>query len=213
MHHADRLSDADEAAIIDRLRAGTAADDDWSRLVRAYQDRVFAVCLRMVSDRHVAADLCQDTLVRLVQSIGTFDGQSKFSTWVIRIAINAALTHLRAAKVRKRVGSIDSGPFRFPEKGGIGSSGASSHHSGEHDPLSRVEGSETRELLSRALAVLEPEQRAILVLRDVQGQDYDQIASTLGIAPGTVKSRLFRARLALRESMESFDRPDDRASP
>jgi RNA polymerase sigma-70 factor (ECF subfamily) len=208
MHHADCLSDADEAAIIGRLRAGAAAADDWSRLVRAYQDRVFAVCLRMVANRDVAADLCQDTLVRVVQSIGTFDGQSRFSTWVIRIAMNAALSHLRAAKVRKRVSRLDTQGHQFPETRGIGSSGSTEPRIGEHDPASSVQLGETRELLSRALALIEPDQRAILVLRDVQGQDYEQIAATLDIASGTVKSRLFRARLALRESLESLTRPE-----
>lgn len=196
------MSDADEAAIIGRLRAGAAGRDDWSRLVGAYQHRVFAVCVRMVRDREAAADLCQDTLVKVVQSIGTFDGGSRFSTWVIRIAMNRCLTHLRAAKVRNRVHPRGLAGEESTRTGGNLRPSQVVPRTEEPGPGLSVEVGEDREVLGRALAELDPEQRAILVLRDVQGLDYQQIAATLDVAEGTVKSRLFRARLALRAKIE-----------
>lgn len=200
----DRPSDpggprGDEDALIARLRQGRAAPDDWATLVRAHQDRIYATCLRMVGRADLAADLTQDTFVKAIQGVQAFDGQSAFSTWLTRIAMNLCLTHFRAAKVRDRA-------IAEAQRLGIASSSDSDRVSGHFRELgnaSSVEQSEARGALSRALGNLDADQRAILVLRDVQGLDYDHIAAALDIAVGTVKSRLFRARLALRQALDA----------
>ncbi|MBL8758391.1 MAG: RNA polymerase sigma factor [Phycisphaerae bacterium] len=200
---------AEDGALIARLREGRAAPDDWATLVRAHQDRIYATCLRMVGRPDVAADLTQDTFVKAIQGIQAFDGLSAFSTWLTRIAMNLCLTHFRSAKVRDRAVAQAHrlGIVRSSE------SDRSAGHFREHGSPSRVEQDETRGALSKALGALDPDQRAILVLRDVQGLDYDQIAAALEIAVGTVKSRLFRARLALRQALDAASNPPGPSSP
>ncbi|MDX2115695.1 MAG: RNA polymerase sigma factor [Planctomycetota bacterium] len=161
-------------------------------LLVAAQPRLLAVCLRFTNDVHLARDLCQDALVRIIRGLPEFQARSKPSTWMIRIAMNVCLTQRRREKLRGRV-VAESG-----RDAGAGGEKASL----EPGPGSRVEGTEERERLAAALARLAPESRAILILRDAQGLDYADIAEVLEVPVGTVKSRIFRARTALREEME-----------
>lgn len=145
-----------------------------------------------------AADLTQEAMLKIIQGLPSFDAQSQFSTWAIRITMNTVLTSLRSEKYRQHA------PLNAQEGVGAGSFGLHTDGGG-HGELSgpsRVEHDDERLAVGRALACLEPEQRALLVLRDIQGLDYEQIAEALGVPVGTVKSRLFRARLALREKLE-----------
>lgn len=208
-HWAD--DDPIDRALVARIRAAGIGDRGaWGDLLKRYQDRLFAVCLRMVGDRDRAADLTQDAFVKILQGLESWDGRSRLSTWMIRVTMNVCLSHLRAAKLR-RTTSLDApvtatqtrgerlGDVRRPDGGYGGSRGAAA---GEPGAGEGVEQREQKRRLLAALAGLDPEQRSIIVLRDVQGLDYEQIAAALGTAVGTVKSRLFRARLALRELME-----------
>lgn len=194
------LAEAQEQAILRAVRDGESGA--WGRLVTHYQDRVYAVCLRMVGDRDAAADLAQDTFVKVIQGLGTYDGRSKLSTWITRVAMNACLSWKRSQKLRRHA------PLDGPADGREGWEGARGRglgtwgEGGEPGPHQSVELGERNDRIAAALAALPPEQRAILVLRDVQGLDYEQIAEVLGVAVGTVKSRLFRARMALRELIE-----------
>lgn len=197
--------DALDRALIDRIRAeGLASRDAWGELVTRYQDRLFAVCLRMVGDRETAADLTQDAFVKVLQGLDSFDARSRLSTWLIRVTMNVCLSHLRAAKLRAHA-SLDAPIAPSLLRGAQGTPQSGSSRAQEREPAaeSRVERSEARRHLSAALSGLDPEQRAIIVLRDVQGLDYDQIGAALGLNLGTVKSRLFRARLALRHALEA----------
>jgi RNA polymerase sigma-70 factor (ECF subfamily) len=221
-----------EQALVERARAGDAGA--WRTLLSRHQDRLYAVCVRMAGgtgrrDPGGAdpADLCQEAMVKIVQGLGGFDGASKISTWMTRIAMNVCLSHLRATKVRQHA-SLDApapGGARNAAGGGSGGGGAGGAGSGwgaglaggELGPAQSVQEKEMRDRLARALARLDAEARAIVVLRDVRGLDYDQIAAVLGVAVGTVKSRLFRARAALRAEMEPGGgsdgaRPEDRRS-
>jgi len=197
-------SDAHDQALVAAIRSGDPRA--WSLLIARYQDRLFAVCLRMVNDRDVAADLTQDTFVKVIQGLGSYDGRSKLSTWLIRVAMNTCLSWKRSQKLRRHA-SLDG--VEGAADGLVGGDPWNQHGQGwggwgarEPGPQRGVERSEQHARLAAALAGLNAEQRAILVLRDVQGLDYDQIAEVLDIAVGTVKSRLFRARLALREALE-----------
>jgi RNA polymerase sigma-70 factor, ECF subfamily len=179
----------------------------WNLLLRKYQDRLFAVCVRMVRDRDVAADLTQESMVKIIEGLESYDGRAKLSTWMIRITMNVCLTRLRSEKLRRHA-SLDLADARtgmtaseqLQDGAGFG------RVTSELDAESRVEANEQRELLSAALVRLDPEPRAILVLRDARGLDYDQIAEVLSVPVGTVKSRLFRARVALREMIEALER-------
>lgn len=199
-------ADAKELALLAAHRAGdqTALPE----LLTGYQDRLFGVCLRMMGDAEEARDLTQDAMVRIIQGLHQFDGRSKLSTWMIRVAMNVCLTSLRRRQMRKRRGIEPAlGWIADAESGSGGSGGASRFlddaRSGELTPGQRVEQAEERRRLYRALDQIEPEQKAMLILRDMHGMDYRHIADVLDIPEGTVKSRLFRARAALRDRFES----------
>ncbi|MBX3404864.1 MAG: RNA polymerase sigma factor [Phycisphaeraceae bacterium] len=188
-----------EAALIARIRdRGLADRDAWNELLLAHQDRLFAVCQRMVGPA-AAADLTQDAMVKILQGLDGYDGRSQVGTWMVRVAMNACLSWLRSQKLRRHKGLGGS----EESVRGLGTLGGARGQGGELSPLGRVQGDERNAALAAALADLPDDQRAIVVLRDVQGLDYEQIAECLEVAVGTVKSRLFRARMALRELVEN----------
>jgi len=185
-----------EAQLIVRAKAGDR--EALGELLTAHEPRVFAICLRMVSNREQARDLTQETLLKALMAIDRFDERARLSTWLTRIAINACLSHLRKKKIRKH-------PSLEAELGGAEEGGRlSSRIEQQREPVpgAGVEAQEERDAVARALAGLPDEQRAILLMRDGQGMDYASIAEALGVKVGTVKSRLFRARAALRDAVE-----------
>lgn len=199
---AGRIVDPD-SAMIARARGGDRGA--LGELLTAHEGMLFAVCLRTLGNRETARDITQDVLVKVIQSLDSFDGRSRFSTWVTRIAINACLSHLRKQRLRKHA-SLDSlaapGAGRGGRAGRSGGRLSQSIPGREPEPGSRIETDETLICLDRAMAGIDPDQRVLLSLRDVRGLDYSRIADVLGVPVGTVKSRLFRARAALREAME-----------
>ncbi|MEX2671989.1 MAG: sigma-70 family RNA polymerase sigma factor [Phycisphaeraceae bacterium] len=169
-------------------------------LLSAYQHRIYHVCLRMVSSADDAAELAQDTLLRAVQHVDSFKGDAKFSTWLTRIAMNLSISHLRKAKLRNAV-SLDH--QHAATNGEAQPLRDLIHQNHEPSPHSRVENSEQLDRLAGAMDAIDPALRSVILLRDLQGMDYQQIAEVLSVPVGTVKSRLFRARLALRKVMEA----------
>lgn len=200
--------DARELALVQAIRSGD--QNAWTELLRRYQDRLYTICYRMVHHRELAADLTQDAMVKIIQHLDTYDGRSKLSTWIIRITMNVCLSRLRAERLRRHA-SLDerSGSDGSSENSRPKGDAAHSRPSGgilEPEEAESVELRDDRARLTRALDRISPEQRAILILRDGRGLDYDQIADVLGVPGGTVKSRLFRARAALRDAMENDPR-------
>lgn len=212
--------DRQERALIEAWRQGDR--EAISTLLRGYQGRVYAVCYRMLREGDEAADLTQEAMVRILDGLHTFDGRSQVSTWIIRVTMNCCLSHLRKRKLRRHV-SLDDPGQRSGSWGTIGAAlsgsgsrpalGAATSTSGgtlgttggggaEPTGASRVELDERRHALLRGLARLDADMRAIIVLRDTQGLDYQQIGDVLDVPVGTVKSRLFRARAALRGLVE-----------
>lgn len=174
-------------------------------LLTRHQTRMFGLCLRIMRHRESAADACQDAMVKIIQGLPTFDERSKFTTWLTRVVLNVCLSKLRSEKVR-RTTSLDA-PVGAVDRDLEGGS-TLSHTIGQHrEPTAgvRVQEKEGREALDAALGALDPEHRSILLLRDQRGLDYDEIGEVLGIAVGTVKSRLFRARAALRTELEQYE--------
>ncbi len=183
---------------LDLLEAHRRGDPEaMGLLLRAFQKRIYAICYRMVRHEHDARDLTQDSMVKIMEGVDSYDGRAKLSTWVIRVTMNCCLSHLRKERLRRHapIDGIDapgrgSGPLHVPEVA-------------ELLPSRRVEQAEMRQVLRRALGDLDPQMRAVLVLRDMQEMEYQLISEVLGVPIGTVKSRLFRARLALRQAAES----------
>lgn len=193
-HAADPAALAEERDLVASARGGNQAA--LGRLLQNHEQRIFNVCLRMVNQADDAAELTQDTLMKAVQKLDSFRGESRFGTWLTRVAMNNSLSHLRKRKLRTTA-SLDAAAPGAPTLR------LTDHlaQSREPDAHSRVEHQEGLQKLYEALAALDEDHRAVIVLRDIDQMDYAQIAEALDIAPGTVKSRLFRARLALRERM------------
>jgi RNA polymerase sigma-70 factor (ECF subfamily) len=185
-----------DQALVDAITRGEQGA--WRLLLGRHKTNIYNLCVRLVGNRDLAEDLAQDTLVKLVQNIGRFDGRAKFSTWLYRITMNVCLSRLRAEKVRRH-SSLDDQPRDD------GPTAASMLAGREPNSGQGVLSDERRGHVLAALESLDTEQRAILLLRDTRDLDYDQIADVLEVPVGTVKSRLFRARAALREALERIE--------
>ncbi|MCB9852952.1 MAG: sigma-70 family RNA polymerase sigma factor [Phycisphaerales bacterium] len=186
-----------EAELIALVRAGDTAA--YAELVRTYQDRVFGLCFRMCRNASDAEDLAQEAFVRAYHSLASFDGRARFYTWLFRIAVNVSISERRRAARR---------PLRLATDL-AGSDGTDNSAAGmlqqDEDCGPRAEDhamrKEQTEIVLAALAELDEEQRCIVTLRDMQSLGYDEIAEVMDIPIGTVKSRLHRARLALRRRL------------
>jgi RNA polymerase sigma-70 factor (ECF subfamily) len=187
----DRLS---EAEVIHRAREGDGTAFEY--LYRLHSRRVYAVCLRMVADPTEAEDLTQEAFLLLFRKIHTFRGESAFSTWLHRLAVNLVLMRLR--KKSLPTVSIEATPDPNDENGwpsvDIGSS----------DLL--LEGSIDRINLARCIAQLPAGYRTMFVLHDVQGYEHHEIAKMLGRSAGDSKSQLHKARTRLRELLHEVQR-------
>ena len=191
-----RMTPLRELQLVDHYRAGDP--DALGELLSSYQRRVYAICFRMVGNADEAGDVTQDALLKVIEGLDSYDGRARLSTWIFRVTINCCLSHLRRQKIRRH-GSLDD----TLEEGAAPLSGQIASGRELSGP-EHVEQAEARTVLLRVLGELEPEMRGILVLRDMQDLDYQQIAEVLQVPVGTVKSRLFRARAALREAAEKL---------
>ena len=180
----------DDKQLVQQAAAGDTAA--FETLVERYQQQVYHLTLRMVGNDADAQDLAQEAFVRAWRGLGSFQFTSQFSTWLYRLTSNICIDFLRAQKRRKVVSLTmlrddEDSQWDLPDD----------------DPLPEQQmiAAEEREALSRAFASLDPEFRQILTLRIVNGCSYQQISQILGIAEGTVKSRISRAREQLRKKM------------
>ena len=172
------------------------------QLLRRHYDRVFGVCRRITGNDSDAADAAQEALISIVRSLPRFDGRSSLSTWVYRIATNASLDELRRRRRRPMLAVIDD-----PDR--------SQGDAIDPDAGMRIDAVADRMEIDAALADLAIDFRVPIVLRDIAGLDYAEIAETLGIPAGTVKSRIARGRASLASALSSGNQPpsDDRPTP
>ena len=177
----------DDAEIGLVAQAQTGDTRAFAALVRRYQDRVFRFILRLSANREDAMDLTQETFMKAHQALPAWQPQAKFSTWLLSIAHNTTLDLLRR---RQRVSFVPYGELADDEQGPALPDPAP-------QPDERLAGRQSVALLDRVLRELPFEHREILLLREVEQMSYDEIAVTLGINSGTVKSRIARARAAL----------------
>jgi len=202
LEDAGKGTDLQDARLVQRLQSGDMSA--LAGLVERYQDRVYNAVWRICGHVEDARDVTQEAFLRACESIGSFRGQAGFYTWIFRIAVNLALTHRRSMKRRPTM-SLDALPA---EGDSAASLAARVRERTPHDPEVEAGDTEIQGHVAAALHRLEDEFRAVIVLRDLEGFDYARIAEVLGIAPGTVKSRLYRARIALRKMLEPVLRPD-----
>ena len=192
-----------DVALLQRAQKGDRGA--YGQIVLLYQDRLFNAVLRLVGDREEARELTQEAFTRGLMKLDSFRGDASPYTWLFRIAVNLAISQLRKVQ-RTRVFSLDR-----PAASGQGR--ASDQAASLVDrivqdsadaPPQRAERRERDEAVLAALGRLDAEYRAVLVMRDIEGFDYQQMADVLGLPLGTLKSRLFRARLALRDELRTY---------
>jgi len=179
----------DETFLLARARQGDLPA--FEEIVRRYQRRVYGVALRIVRSHAVADDVAQEAFLRAWQSLERFELGRPFGPWVCRIAANQAVNHLRSPRSRE-----DPLPEGHGETRATGRS-----------PLDAVLDTEAQQVLNAALESLPVEQRAVFVLRAVEEMSYAEIAETLELSPGTVMSRLFRAREKLARAVAPYLSP------
>jgi len=186
-----------EAQFLERLRAGEAAAFD--QLVLERSGEVYGLLYRLTEDAEEARDLTQETFLRVFQSIERFRGEADLKTWLYRIAINQARNRWRWWRRRRR----DSTVSLDAEEGQPGQFAVSHLKSTAADPEQDTLARERETVLRSALRSLKNSYRETVILRDVEGLSYEEIASALEISVGTVKSRLSRGRLELRRKLGS----------
>ena len=196
------LSEPDEATLLTGLRAGD--EDAYETLLRAYSGRMLAVARRFMGSEEDARDAVQEAFVSAFKAMDRFEGDSRISTWLHRIVVNACLMKLRTRR-RKPEESIDDLLPRFAENGHLEVSGT-----GWEGADALIEHRQTRELVRGAIERLPESYRTVLLLRDIEEFDTEQTAEALGLTKAAVKTRLHRARQALRQLLEEhFQHPSE----
>jgi RNA polymerase sigma-70 factor (ECF subfamily) len=188
---------AEEHSLVARARAGD--HEAFEALVRQHQQQVFAVAYRMLGNRDEAADVAQEVFVRAYRSLKAFRGEARLSTWLVSISMNQCRNRRRwwARHRRVVVASLDD-PLDDAEDATL----AARTPDPGPTPAAEAQRRDVQRQLHAALQQLEAPDREIIVLRDLHGYAYDDIAQILKCRLGTVKSRLSRARLALRSSLD-----------
>jgi len=178
---------ADEDRLIHECREGRS--EAFGELVRRYQDRLFNTVYRLLDDAEDARDVVQEAFISAYQNLAGFKGDSRFFTWLYRIAVNSAITHKRKQRGALRLFQhIDNNAAVEPLD-----------TSQESRPDYHLEVVEEELRIQQALNQLSPEHRAVLVMKDIDGEKYEMMAEVLGVPIGTIRSRLHRARMELRD--------------
>ena len=177
-----------DAECVRKLQRGET--DAFETLIRRHQKTIFNLVYRMLGDYDEAAEISQEVFLSAYRAIGNFRGDANFSTWLYRIALNHATTRRKSLNTRQQ----RSVPIENTEP-------ASDPHPG---PAESMEKKEIRQRVQQALNRLDPDDAAVILLRDLQDVPYEEVARVLEIPIGTVKSRLHRARLALKSELASY---------
>lgn len=168
------------------VRAAAGGDEDaFAQLVALHEKKVYNLALRMCGDPEDAWDAAQEAFLSAWRGLPSFRGEAGFSTWLYRLASNAAIDQLRRNRRQREEASLDAGEMDTPDQ--------------SPGPQEAAEGSELQRAVADGLASLSEDHRRILLLREYQELSYDEIAQTLDMDLGTVKSRISRARRALRK--------------
>jgi RNA polymerase sigma-70 factor (ECF subfamily) len=191
-----------DAVLVEQCRQGDSAAME--RLIVKYQNRIYNVVLKICADPDDAAELTQETFVKIIQNLDKFEGRSAFYTWAFRIAVNLTLNYCQRS-TRLTVRSLDAEQEQYDgQERQILKDYLSDDSS--PDAADVVQRKELYEIATKALARLDEAQRTVVILRDIEGMSYARIAEVLDIELGTVRSRLSRARSKLREVLEAITR-------
>ena len=196
-------SSFDETALVDRAKAGDGAA--FSELVKQYDRRVFRMAKQITQNEEDAEDVLQETFLKAYSHLDDFQGNSRFYTWLVRIAVNEALMKLRRRRSDKTVPldePIDTGEDEMVREVAVW----------DENPEQKYSREELAQILDQAVQSLKPAYRTVFVLRDIEELSIEETAEALNLSISAVKSRLLRARLQLREKLtRQFKRKGDDA--
>jgi len=185
----------DESTLVAQSRQGDSVS--FGELVRRYEAKIFRLAQHVTQNREDAEDVLQETFMKAYEHLDQFQGNSKFYTWIVRIAVNQALMKLRRRKTDKSVSldeTIDTGEDTIVRE----------IAAWDEDPEQRFSREELGGILDTAVESLEPPYRSVFVLRDIEELSTEETADALGLSIPAVKSRLLRARLQLREKLTRY---------
>lgn len=190
------MTRSQDELLVERARAGDVGA--FETLITQYERKVYNLAYRLTGNHEDASDMAQEVFIRVFQKLPEFRGDSSFSTWLFRIANNACLDEIRKRK-RQRVTSFDN-PYETDE------GEMSRQYADEADgPEELLDRRETQAAVQQCINALDEEYRVVVVLRDIKGYAYNEIADMLGLNLGTVKSRLNRARAAIKEKFSRLE--------
>lgn len=192
---------ATESELIAKALSGDG--DAFSDLVKPYMGLFTAGIHRILQDPLDTQDALQEALLSIHTELHRFLGKSKFSTWAYRICLNEALM-LRRSRIRRREDTLEDFMPHFSEDGHLMGKESLLETSREASAMEKVEEEQVRQKIREGLAHLSDEQRAVFIMRDIEGMDTEEVAKVLGISRGLVRQRLHRARLGLRGILAPF---------
>jgi RNA polymerase sigma-70 factor, ECF subfamily len=189
------LPAATDQEVVSRAREGY--EEAYRELIRRYQRPVFSLIYRMVRDRELAEDLSQETFIKVLNAIDSYRPEFKFSSWIFKIANNAAIDQLRRRELNTL--SLQGAPdATTPDR--VEATALQIGDPGE-SPLDELEARELGTSIEKAIQQLRPEYRSCILLRHVEGRSYEEIAETLDLPLGTVKTYIHRARAELKNAL------------
>lgn len=192
-HTDDDRTQVEEAQWVQDFVAGDRAAFD--RIVRRYQDRVYHLCFRFLGNREEAEDCAQDVFVKIFRGLPGFKFKSRLSTWIYRITVNSCRNRASSSLFRRRRREVSL-------NGGLDRSLRDRLADPGESPLDLLTRKERQRLVHRAIGTLPKAARTVIILRDIEGLSYQEIAEITGYREGTVKSKLARARIKLRAKLE-----------
>ena len=190
----------DDSVLVEQCRRG--GSEAMERLILKYQNRIYNVILKICANPDDAAELTQETFVKIIENLDRFEGRSSFYTWAFRIAVNLTFNYCqRSAKLGYK--SLDADDDEHNQQARAQLKEFLSDN-GSPNPAVAAQNKELYEIVAKTLMELDDAQRTVIILRDIEGMNYAKIAKVLDIELGTVKSRLSRARRNLREILETI---------
>lgn len=174
--------------------------ESFEKLIQVYEKRIYNICLRLLKDQEEAYDAAQEVCIKVWKQLSQFKGESKLSTWIYRITTNTCIDWLRKQKKRENEVTLfvdeQEQEERLTDLADIWK-----------DMSQKMAGDELKAVIWQGIQELKSDHRTVIVLRDVEGQSYDEMATSLGVSVGTVKSRLSRARQQLKKILEQDKEP------
>jgi RNA polymerase sigma-70 factor (ECF subfamily) len=195
-----QVDDDDDALVAQARGRSAAAKEAFGRLTLKYQDRIYNALHRLLGNADDALDLAQETFLRAFEALKKFKGESKFSTWLWAIALNLRTSKWRSSRASRTITALTA----RADGGDDSPVPAQDPSANEHGPADKAQNAELNGIVAREIRALPIDYRKVIVMRDIEGMEYEEMGRILKIPDGTLKSRIHRARLELRQRLEKY---------